>query len=159
MIGRIFLFGSAVLSVLLLTIIYAIVSGQYLANQPTPEPSPSITEPGPSGPQPSGSQPSGSPDAEPSPSASGEGATVTMENSEFSSADLAIAAGTIVTFTNDDAFDHTVSEGVDGELATDALFDLELAAGASDTFTFTEPGTYQVTCTLHPTMNMTITVE
>jgi plastocyanin len=82
-----------------------------------------------------------------------------MENSEFSSADLTIAAGTSVTFTNDDAFDHTVSEGVDGELATDALFNLELAAGASGSFTFTDPGTYQVTCTLHPTMNMTITVE
>ncbi len=152
MIGRIFLFGSAVLSLLLLTLIYAIVSGQYVAQQPTPEPTASVAEPGPSGPAPSGSA------AEPSPSASGPTATVTMENTEFS-ADLTIAAGTTVTFTNDDPFDHTVSEGVDGELATDALFDLELAAGESDTFTFTDPGPYQVTCTLHPTMNMTITVE
>lgn len=153
MIGRIFLFGSAVLSVLLLTVIYAIVSGQYLANQPTPEPSPSITEPGPTGPQPSGSA------TEPSPSATGPTTTVTMENTEFSSADLTIAAGTTVTFTNDDAFDHTVSEGVDGELATDPLFNFELAAGASESYTFADAGTYQVTYTLHPTMNMTITVE
>jgi len=48
--GRIFLFGSAVVSILLLTLIYAIVSGQYADRQPvasaTPTPAASIAPSG-----------------------------------------------------------------------------------------------------------------
>ena len=137
MIGRIFLFGTAVVSLLLLTLIFAIVSGQYQERQPTPEPSPSI--------------------AEPSASAAA-GATVTISSLSFGP-DLTIAAGTTVTFTNHDSVAHTATNGTDGVRASASLFDLELAVDASATYTFTEAGTYQVTCTLHPTMNMTITVE
>jgi len=138
LIGRIFLFGSAVLSLLLLTLIYAVVSGQYAREQPTPLPSPSV--------------------AEPSAVASGATAMVMIANTAFGP-DLTIAAGTTVTFMNEDTFAHTASNGTRGTLASPALFDIQLAAGASGSYTFTEPGTYQVTCTLHLTMNMTITVE
>ena len=31
--------------------------------------------------------------------------------------------------------------------------------GGTYSITFTAPGTYQVTCTVHPAMNMTITVQ
>jgi len=73
--------------------------------------------------------------------------------------DLTIAAGTTVMFMNADIVPHTATEGSDGVKAADALFDIQLAVGASDSYTFADPGTYQVTCTLHPTMNMNITVE
>jgi len=154
LIGRIFLFGSAVLSLILLTLIYAVVSGQYAREQPTPIPTPSVAEPS------AGSvEPSASPSqAEPSASASGTTATVTIANTAFGP-DLTIVAGTTVTFVNEDTFAHTASNGSDGTLASSALFDIQLAAGASGTYTFAEAGTYQVTCTLHPTMNMTITVQ
>ena len=153
MIGRIFLFGTGVVSLLLLTLIYAMVSGQYAERQPTPEPTPSIAVP-----SPGSAEPSASVNPEPSPAGSGEVAMVMIENTSFGG-DLTVAAGTAVQFTNGDDFAHTATDGTDGIPVADPLFDLQLAAGASDSFTFTEPGTYQVTCTLHPTMNMTITVE
>ena len=73
--------------------------------------------------------------------------------------DLTIAAGTIVTFMNGDAFKHTASNGTNRALAAESLFDLQLEAGQSGSYSFTQPGTYTVTCTIHLNMNMTITVH
>jgi plastocyanin len=61
---------------------------------------------------------------------------------------------------NDAGRNHTVTNGVDGEPNEDPLFDFELADGeTSDPVTFDEPGTYDVTCRIHPSMHLTITVE
>jgi Copper binding proteins, plastocyanin/azurin family. len=60
---------------------------------------------------------------------------------------------------NNDVLKHTATNGTKGTPASGSLFDLQLEGGASGSYAFTEPGTYQVTCTLHPTMNMTITVQ
>jgi plastocyanin len=68
------------------------------------------------------------------------------------------AVGTKVTFTNKDQTEHTATNGKDGIRAANALFDLSLKAGASDSFTFDKAGTYDVTCRFHPAMHMTITV-
>jgi len=170
-IGRIFLFGSAVVSLLLLTLIFAVISGQYRDRQPaTPTPLPSVAEPSAGSAEPSGSggaepsasasgaQPSASATG-PQPSASAAGAaTVMIANTSFGS-DLTLAAGATVTFTNHDTVPHTATNGTDGAPASGSLFNLVLAVGGSGSYTFTEPGTYQVTCTYHPTMNMTITVQ
>lgn len=160
--GRIFLFGSAVVSVLLLTLIYAIVSGQYAARQPVASATPGSAAPSASASaSPSASTssaPSGSESTGPGASASGSAVMVMISGSSFGP-DLTIAAGTTVTFMNGDAFKHTAANGTNGTPAAGSLFDLQLEAGASGSYTFTEPGTYQVTCTLHPTMNMTITVQ
>ena len=86
------------------------------------------------------------------------GNTVTITASNFGD-DITVAAGTTVTFVNNDSLGHTVTEGVDGEIADGARFDEDVAAGESVEVTFDEPGTYQVTCEVHPTMNMTVTVE
>jgi plastocyanin len=67
--------------------------------------------------------------------------------------------GTTVTWNNTDAVPHTATNGTNGAPANPALFDLPLAAGASASYTFTTAGTFAVTCKLHPTMNMTITVQ
>ena len=93
-------------------------------------------------------------------SSTGEGgtATVMMMGYEFSE-DITVAAGTVVTFLNHDGGAHTVTEGTDGVAAADAEFDEEVAAGGSVDVTFDEPGTYNVTCLIHPTMNLVITVE
>jgi plastocyanin len=152
---RIFLFGSAVVGVLLAALIWAVISGQYQAAQPSPSLGPSG-----SGEVVASSSPSGSAvaSAEASATASGETTTVEITNSDFGP-DITVAAGTTVTWMNGDGFAHTATQGSDGAKAPDALFDLQLAAGASDSFTFADAGTYQVTCTLHPNMNMTITVR
>ena len=83
------------------------------------------------------------------------GETVSLAGSRFSPAELTIPAGTTVTFT--DTASHTVTEGQDGEPVEDPIVDE--SGGEDIEVTFDEPGTYNITCTIHPTMNMTITVE
>ena len=85
--------------------------------------------------------------------------TVTLQNFAFSPTTLTVPVGSTVTFENKDATEHTATNGKDGEKADGALFDIKLATAASDTFTFDKAGTYDVTCLIHPTMNMTITVQ
>jgi plastocyanin len=64
-----------------------------------------------------------------------------------------------VTFVNNDSFGHTVTNGENGTAAVGALFDEPLADGGTFEFTFDTPGVYQVTCKIHSSMNMTITVQ
>jgi plastocyanin len=81
--------------------------------------------------------------------------TVSLAGQRFSPAELTIPAGTSVTFT--DTAGHTVTEGTDGEPLDDPIVDE--GGGADIVVTFEEAGTYNITCTIHSTMNMTITVE
>jgi plastocyanin len=91
---------------------------------------------------------------------SGTGAsTATIENLAFSPATLNVTAGTTVTFSNRDAIGHTAVNGVNGVADPNALFNLDLPAGTAGTFKFDKLGTYQVTCTIHPGMHMTIVVK
>ena len=85
----------------------------------------------------------------------GGGETVSMANTQFTPSELTIPAGTTVTFT--DTSGHTVTEGTDGEPVDDPIVDED--GGSDIDVTFDEPGTYNITCKIHPTMNMTITVE
>lgn len=90
--------------------------------------------------------------------AGGGTATVMMMGFDFSG-DITVAAGTTVTFLNHDGGSHTVTEGTDGVAVADPVVDAEVPAGGSLDVTFDEPGTYHVTCEIHPTMNIVITVE
>lgn len=83
------------------------------------------------------------------------GNTVSMAGNQFSASSLTIAAGDTVTFT--DTATHTVTEGTDGTAAEDPIVDE--TGGADIEVTFDEPGTYNITCKVHPEMNMTVTVE
>ena len=80
-----------------------------------------------------------------SPAKSGEQA-ITIDNFSFSPAILNIEAGTTVTWTNHDDIPHTVVD-TDHKIKSKAL-------DTDDTFsyTFTEPGTYEFFCGLHPKM-------
>ena len=158
--ARIILFGSAVVGVLLVTLAYAVWSGQYEAAQPSPSAvaSGGSLAPGASPSAAGSAVASASPQAQPSPAASGAAATVEIANLKFGP-DLTVAAGTTVTFTNKDTLVHTATEGSNGVKAADARFDLQLPVGASATYTFADAGTYKVTCTIHLTMNMTITAQ
>jgi plastocyanin len=83
------------------------------------------------------------------------GETVSLAGNQFSPSTLTVAAGTTVTFT--DTATHTVTEGTDGVAVDDPIVDEQ--GGADIEVTFDEPGTYNITCTIHPEMNMTVTVE
>lgn len=93
------------------------------------------------------------------PSGDGNTHTVTITGNSFGD-DFTIAAGSFVVFVNEAGRTHTVTNGVGGEPNEDPLFDVELPDGeTSDPIQFTEPGTYDVTCRIHHTMQLTITVE
>jgi plastocyanin len=72
---------------------------------------------------------------------------------------LTIPVGTTVTWSNVDLIDHTATEYLNGFPKPDARFDLELAPGASGSYTFDEAGTFEVGCVPHPAMQMRVIVE
>ena len=84
------------------------------------------------------------------------GETVSLDDDEFSPSSLTIPVGTTVTFT--DGEDHTVTEGSNGTAVADPIVD-EQWSGEPIIVSFDEAGTFNITCKIHPEMNMTITVE
>jgi len=96
--------------------------------------------------------------SEPSEAAGAE-ETVRLSQFAFDPEELTIAAGTEVSFVNADSAAHTVTEGTDGTAVDDPIIDEELQQNGSTSFTFDEPGTYDITCRFHPSMQLTITVE
>jgi plastocyanin len=90
---------------------------------------------------------------------SGESTTVEITNFAFAPAELTVAAGTEVTFTNLDSAPHTVTAGTDDDPMTDLFDSGLLQQGESFTFAFDEPGTYAYFCDRHPPMQASITVE
>jgi plastocyanin len=83
------------------------------------------------------------------------GETVSLAGEQFTPSTLTIPAGTTVTFT--DTANHTVTEGTDGTAVDEPIVDED--GGSDIVVSFEEPGTYDITCKIHPDMNMTITVE
>jgi plastocyanin len=65
----------------------------------------------------------------------------------FAPAAITVAAGTTVTWTNDDHFTHSV-QFLDGGLPGDPHV---MEPGVSTSFAFVTPGTYHYQCHLHPT--------
>ena len=96
--------------------------------------------------------------AEPSDSAGTE-ETVRLSQFAFDPEELTIAVGTTVRFVNADSAAHTVTEGTDGTAVDDPIIDEELEQGGATSYTFDEAGTYDITCKIHPSMQLTITVE
>lgn len=80
---------------------------------------------------------------------------VTIANMSFSPADISIKTGTKVTWTNQDAVNHTVTEN-DGKTGPDSS---PLGQGQSYSFTFSQPGTYHYHCSIHSEMTGTVTVQ
>jgi plastocyanin len=80
-------------------------------------------------------------------------AAVSMENFTFVPADLTVAVGTTVTWTNNDNANHTIVSD------TPAFESPSLAKGDIYTFTTTVPGVYSYHCSIHPSMKGTITVQ
>lgn len=76
-------------------------------------------------------------------SAQGNAAAVEMKNFSFNPANLQIAAGTTVTWTNNDSAGHTVT-------ADNGTFDSgTLRKGDKFSFTFNEAGTFAYYCRPH----------
>lgn len=79
--------------------------------------------------------------------------TVDIEGFQFQPAEITVAAGTTVTWTNKDGFAHTVKDD-------SGLFDESenLDEGDSFSFTYDAPGTYRYICGIHNSMIGTVVV-
>ncbi|MDP6065081.1 MAG: plastocyanin/azurin family copper-binding protein [SAR202 cluster bacterium] len=85
-------------------------------------------------------------------------ASVETNIQQFAHVDLTVATGTTVRWTNLDQSTHTVTLGSNGSSA--GGFDSgNLRRDAIFEFTFDTAGTVAYTCTIHPSMNATVTVE
>jgi plastocyanin len=82
-----------------------------------------------------------------------EDATAKIDNFTFVPARLTVKAGTTVTWRNEDDIPHTVTS------ATRLFKSKALDTADSFSFTFTEPGTYEYFCSLHPRMTATVVAE
>lgn len=97
--------------------------------------------------------------ASPSPTAAPAASAVNIDVQGFKfPANMDVAKGTKVTWTNKDTTKHTVTSGT--RPTKDGKFDGELDASTGTfSFTFTEAGTFNYWCTFHSSMNATITVK
>jgi plastocyanin len=82
-----------------------------------------------------------------------EGDAVSIEGFAFQPDGLEVPTGTEVTWTNGDPEAHTVT-------AAGGVFDSgPIDPGGSFSHTFTEAGTYDYICSIHPSMTGTVTVD
>jgi plastocyanin len=86
----------------------------------------------------------------------GAQSAVGLEGTRFDPADVDIAAGDTVTFTNNDPYSHTVTSADGSSIEFDSG---EIGQGVTFEQTFETAGTYEIFCKIHPTMRATITVS
>jgi plastocyanin len=85
----------------------------------------------------------------------GQTVSVSIKDLSFKPAKLEIAAGTTVTWTNNDGTAHTVTatKGDDIDAAVSGLFDSgDLHQGDTFSYTFDKAGDYYYECTIHASM-------
>jgi plastocyanin len=80
-------------------------------------------------------------------------ATIKIDNFSFTPSEITIKTGAKVTWTNADDVPHTI-RSVDDKFGSKAL-----DTGDQFSFTFTQPGTYEYFCSVHPKMTARIIVK
>jgi plastocyanin len=81
--------------------------------------------------------------------------TITQKGLQFSSADLSVSKGQVVVFMNDDRTPHNITVSGDGMNLNGGL----QQPGAEFRVPFSKPGTYAVSCGIHPKMKLSVTVK
>ena len=89
----------------------------------------------------------------------GETVTIDIANFAYEPAEIVIAAGTEVVFTNGDSAPHTVTAGTDEDPMPEAFDSGLLEQGDSFSFVFEEPGEFAYFCDRHPPMTGMVVVE
>jgi plastocyanin len=84
--------------------------------------------------------------------ASAQAVSIAIKNFAFNPSQITVKAGTKVTWTNNDSATHTVT-------SDNGTFNSgDVNPGGSYSFTFTNPGTYQYHCSIHPNMTASVIV-
>ena len=83
--------------------------------------------------------------------------TVALSGYAFVPATLSVATGGSLTFTNGDTTAHAIVIGENGTPASGQT-PQQVEAGQSISIAFPTAGTVKLTCTIHPSMNATVTV-
>jgi plastocyanin len=81
--------------------------------------------------------------------------TVSQQGLQFSVSELAVAKGQTVIFKNDDRTPHNITVSGEGVNLNSGL----QPPGVEFKVPFSKPGTYAVSCGIHPKMKMTVTVK
>ena len=89
----------------------------------------------------------------PGPAQTETGPRIEIKAHVFGTPELTVRAGTRVTWINHDDDAHTVTS------STDAFRSPGLDTDDTYSYTFTEPGTYEYFCTLHPLMRGKVIVR
>lgn len=97
--------------------------------------------------------PTAAPTVEPTAAPGGPTASVDVFDNGFTLADLTIAKGTTVTWTDTGQRSHTVT-GADGTFGSDGV----LTSGKTYSHTFDSAGTFAYKCLIHSDMQGTVTV-
>ena len=80
--------------------------------------------------------------------------TIIQKNTAFSVRQIAIKVGDRITFVNGDSANHNVYSETKG-----SEFDIPQRPGRSDTVRFSQPGTVEVQCAIHPDMRLEVQVR
>lgn len=78
---------------------------------------------------------------------------ISISNFAFSPQTVKVTPGTKVTWVNNDSVAHTITSNDNKFNST------QLASGASFEFTFSESGTYNYHCSIHPSMTGQVIVQ
>lgn len=81
--------------------------------------------------------------------------TVIQKDRSFDVKELDIAAGDTVQFSNEDKFIHQIYVA-SGELSFNSA---EQPPGEVISITFSNPGTYEIRCHIHPKMSLTVNAK
>lgn len=104
--------------------------------------------------------PTTAPTTAPSPTAGSGGAQASVKiggvgTYSFSPSTMSVKVGTTVTWTNTTQAPHTVTSDSGDPASINGSLD---SSGSTFSFTFTQAGTYNYHCSVHPYMTATITV-
>ena len=80
--------------------------------------------------------------------------TIIQKNNTFSVHQITIKVGDRITFVNADSANHNVYSETKG-----SEFDIPQRPGRSDTVRFSQPGTVEVACAIHPDMRLEVQVR
>ena len=85
---------------------------------------------------------------------------VVAQGYAFQPSTVSVPVGGSLTFINRDAVGHTITEGTNGQKADGAHFDEALAntPDAKVVVTFPSAGTVHITCRIHPSMTLSVSV-